>query len=89
MKRCAPFVFWVCLVTAVALIITGFIVPPTGVIDGSVITAVGELFAFAALGELPEVIRTAKSAKITAGNKTIEITGDGSGKPDADPEENN
>lgn len=34
---------------AVALIVGGFFCPPIGEIDGSVLTAVGELFAFAAL----------------------------------------
>ena len=29
-----------------ALIVAGFIVPPLGVIDGSVLTAMGEVFAF-------------------------------------------
>ena len=31
-----------------ALITAGFIVPPIGAIDGSVLTALGELFAFTA-----------------------------------------
>lgn len=31
-----------------ALMIAGFIVPPTGVIDGSVLTGLGEIFAFTA-----------------------------------------
>lgn len=89
MKNYARIIFVVCLLTAVVLIVAGFLIPPYGVVDGSVLSAVGELFAFAALGQLPEVIRTAKSAKITAGNKTIEIEGSESGKAHADPEENN
>ena len=36
-------------IISVALIVGGFFVPPLGVIDGSVLTAVGEIFAFAAL----------------------------------------
>jgi len=30
------------------LMIAGFVVPPTGVIDGSVLTGLGEIFAFTA-----------------------------------------
>jgi len=30
------------------LIIAGFVVPPIGIIDGSVLTALGEIFAFTA-----------------------------------------
>lgn len=89
MKNYARIIFVICLITAAGLIVAGFLIPPYGVVDGSVLSAVGELFAFAALGQLPEVIRTAKSAKITAGNKTIEIEGSESGKAHADPEENN
>lgn len=36
-------------VISVGLIIGGFYVPPTGVIDGSVISAVGELMGFGVL----------------------------------------
>lgn len=88
MKHAGTIIFWICLVVSAGLIIAGFVIPPTGVVDGTVLSAVGELFAFAALGEVPVVIREAKSAKITAGNKTIEITGSGPGKQDADPEDN-
>lgn len=41
--------FWICLVISIMLIVSGFLVPPTGEVDGSVLTAVGELFGFAAL----------------------------------------
>ncbi len=79
-------VFGICLSVSVGLLVAGFIVPPTGVIDGTVLSGVGELFAFAALGEIPVVVREAKSAKITAGNKTIEIAGKG-GEITPNPEE--
>ena len=36
------------LVFGIILIIAGFCVPPVGVIDGSVLTGLGEIFAFAA-----------------------------------------
>ena len=39
-------VFIVCLLASVFLIVAGFFVPPTGEIDGSVLTAVGELLVF-------------------------------------------
>ena len=65
--------FWVCLVTSIGLFVGGFFVPPMGIIDGSVITSVGILFGFAALGQLPVIIETAGHAKITQGNMTIEV----------------
>lgn len=40
--------FWwkASLVASIALIVAGFCVPPTGVVDGSVLIAVGELMLF-------------------------------------------
>ena len=38
--------FIVCLAASVMLIVAGFVVPPMGEIDGSVLTAVGELLMF-------------------------------------------
>lgn len=66
------------LLTAVAvlLIVAGFIVPPMGVIDGSVISAVGELIAFAALLTLWHAIDKGIDAKFSHGNTTLELTND-------------
>ena len=41
--------FIVCLAASVMLIVAGFVVPPMGEIDGSVLTAVGELLMFPTL----------------------------------------
>lgn len=66
-------VFLVCLITSVGLIITSFFIPPLAVVDGSVLAAVGELFGFAALGEVAAAIERGHSASISHGNTTIEI----------------
>ena len=66
-------VFLVCLATSVGLIIASFITPPLWIIDGSVLAAVGELFAFGALGEVAAAIERGHSASISHGNTTIEI----------------
>lgn len=53
--------------------------PPMGIIDGSVLTAVGLLFGFAALAQVPEMIkavRDGKSVKIKSGSFTAEIDSD-------------
>lgn len=44
--------FGVCLVASIGLMVGGVFVPPTGVIDGSVLTAVGLLFGYATLGQV-------------------------------------
>ena len=61
---------------AVLLIIASFFVPPHGVVDGSVLAAVGELFAFAALFMGWEAMERGVDAKITHGNTTIDLKND-------------
>lgn len=68
--------FWVCLLTSLVLIALGFVVPPKGCIDGSVLTAVGELFGFATLAVVADAIREGYDAKITHGNTTVEVNND-------------
>lgn len=69
-------VFLVCLITSVALIVISFFIPPLAVVDGSVLAAVGELFGFAALGEVAAAIERGHTASISHGNTTIEIKKD-------------
>ena len=58
---------------SVALIIASFLVPPTGVIDGSVLGAVGEIFAFAALGTVIKAIDKGVDAKVQHNNTSLTI----------------
>ena len=58
------------------LIIASFILPPTGVIDPSVIGAVGEITGFGALWELHIAIRKGFDAKISHNDTSIEINKD-------------
>ena len=58
---------------SVVLIVGSFFVPPQGVIDGSVLLAVGEIFAFATLFMAWESVDRGIDAKVTHGNTTIEL----------------
>lgn len=58
---------------SVILIIAGFITPPLGSIDGSVLTAVGELFAFAALWTTIIAINRGADVTINHGKTNITI----------------
>ena len=69
-KKTIP--FWICLLVSIGLIVAGFCVPPTGIIDGSVLTAVGILFGFASLAQIPIIIEVAGYVKMTKGDMTIE-----------------
>lgn len=75
-KKSHSSLFLLTLVTAIGLIVGGFFVPPTGVIDGSVLTAVGELFAFGALAQLPHLIGMGKEVHVKHGDTSVTI-GDG------------
>lgn len=72
-KKTIP--FWICLIVSIGLMVAGFCVPPTGIIDGSVLTAVGILFGFATLAQIPIIIEVAGYVKMTKGDMTIEAKG--------------
>ncbi len=65
-------VFWVCLVTALAMMVTGFFMPPQGVIDKSVLYGAGICLAFAALAQLP-VLMTGHDLRVNYGKTSVEI----------------
>jgi len=70
-------VFYVNLVVSILLIVGGFFCPPMGVIDGSVLTAVGELLMFAVLAQIPSIIDSAKNGKsirLKKGDFTAEVS---------------
>ena len=75
-NRFSKVTFILCLIVSVGMMVGGFFVPPLGIIDGSIITGVGELLAFAALAMVPSVISSAKSTKVTTrSGTTIEVKG--------------
>ena len=70
-------IFYLTFVISLLLTIGGFLLPPMGIIDGSVLTAVGELLMFGVLAQLPDIIDAAKngkSIKVTKGDFTAEVT---------------
>ena len=70
-------VFYLTLAISLLLIIGGFLLPPMGIIDDSVLTAVGELLMFGVLAQVPALIDAAKngkSVKISKGDFTAEVT---------------
>lgn len=69
-------VFLICLIVSLGLIIASFFIPPLAVVDGSVLAAVGEIFGFAALGEVAAAIERGHSATIQHGNTSISINKD-------------
>lgn len=66
-------VFTITFVLSVALIVGGFFCPPIGVIDGSVLSAVGLLLMFATISKVPEAIKAGKSIKVIKGDSSVEF----------------
>ena len=63
-------------IAALILIVAGFIVPPTGHIDNSVLIAVGELNGTLALGAVIKAIDKGSSASIKHNGTELTINGD-------------
>ena len=66
--------FWLTMVTSMGLIVAGFCVPPTGIIDGSVLKAVGLLLGFATLAQIPNIIEAAGYFRMAKGDLVIEAS---------------
>ena len=66
----------VCFIISVALLIAGVLLPPMGVIDGSVLTAVGELLLFPVVIYGFRAIELGMEEKIQKGDTTVEINKD-------------
>lgn len=66
-----PIWYWVLIFLSFVLLVAGFIVPPLGIIDGSVLIGIGELLGFSALGLLPGI---ASTISIKKGDASIDVT---------------
>jgi sugar phosphate permease len=63
----------ICFIISICLLVGGFLTPPQGVIDGSVLAAVGELLIFPVIVYGFRAIELGMEVKISKGNTTVEI----------------
>lgn len=70
----ARILFWVFLGISVGLIVGSFFVPPMGIIDSSVLQAVGEIQGFASLGVGFECILEGMNVTLKKGDTQINVT---------------
>lgn len=70
------FTFVICFFVSVGLVIGGFFVPPIGVIDGSVLTAIGELLLFPTLLYGFRALELGYKVKFQKGETSIEVHSD-------------
>lgn len=78
------YIFTITFILSVLILVAGFLLPPTGIIDNSVLTAVGLLLMFAVLAQIPAILRAARDGRtirFRKGDLSLEATG----KPDASP----
>ena len=69
--------FYTTLIFSIMLIVGGFFVPPLGIIDGSVLTAVGLLLMFAVLAQVPgilQAVRDGERIKLSKGDFSAEVS---------------
>lgn len=67
-----------CFAISIIIVVVGFILPPTGVIDASVLIAVGELGFFSTVSKIPDFVKALKGGaeiEIKKGENTIHLTG--------------
>lgn len=79
--------FWFLTIISVVLLIAGFLVPPVGIIDGSVLMATGEISGIMAIWTVVLAIERGKTVSLQHGQTSVEVR-----KEDADNqyiEENN
>ena len=76
-KRCVlhNIYFSILSLVSIVLIVVSFFLPPTGAIDPTVMAAVGEIFAFAALGTVVKAIDKDKTISLSHGDTTITVNG--------------
>ena len=67
------YIFYVCLTVSILLFIGGFFCPPMGIIDGSVLTAGGILFGFAALAVAGQNLANGNDVKFSHGDTKVTI----------------
>lgn len=66
--------FWIFSVASLVLIIAGFIVPPLGTIDNSVLIAAGEINGTIALGCVLRAIDKGTDVSVQHNNTSVTIT---------------
>lgn len=70
---------WICLLSALFLLIGAALTPPYFIVDSSILAAVGEVFAFFTVLKLPNIIQSVKDGKsirLQHNDTTIEVSSD-------------
>lgn len=72
-KHADKYIFYVCLAAAIIVGVISFVLPPTGIIDPSVLKFIALLLGFAALGIAGQNLANGKDVTFTHGDTEVAI----------------
>lgn len=72
-KHADKYIFYVCLAAAIIVGVVSFVLPPTGIIDPSVLKFIALLLGFAALGIAGQNLANGKDVTFTHGDTEVAI----------------
>ena len=72
-KHADKYIFYVCLAAAIIVGVVSFILPPTGIIDPSVLKFIALLLGFAALGVAGQNLANGKDVIFSHGETEVTI----------------
>lgn len=75
-KHADKYIFYVCLAAAIIIGAVSFVLPPTGVIDPSVLKFIAMLLGFAALGVAGQNLANGKGVTFSHGETEVTIDDD-------------
>ena len=75
-KHADKYIFYVCLAAAIIIGVVSFVLPPTGVIDPSVLKFIAMLLGFAALGVAGQNLANGKEVTFSHGETEVTIDGE-------------
>ena len=74
-KHADKYIFYVCLAAAIIIGMVSFFLPPTGVIDPSVLKFIAMLLGFAAMGIAGQNLANGKEVTLSHGETELTIDG--------------
>lgn len=75
-RHADKYIFYLCLIASIVIGVVSFLLPPTGVIDPSVLKFIALLLAFSALGVAGQNLANGKDVTFTHGDTKVEINDD-------------
>lgn len=75
-RHADKYIFYICMIASIVIGVVSFLLPPTGVIDPSVLKFIALLLAFSALGVAGQNLANGKDVIFSHGDTKVEINDD-------------